>query len=199
MRALRSAASVALSLALLIGVPWLLSATIGNPLDRVPDLLAGDVNDHVVLAALAAALYVAWAQFAVAFAVELISAVRRTPMPRRIPGIFAGQQGLARVLVSGALLLLPVTASTVVPAAQAIAMTPAHHPTAAAVTELLPGPSAASAHRRAAGRRRPGRSPSPATRPAPGGTWPSPTSATAPRGGSCGTSTTAGCRPTGPC
>ena len=128
-------------------MPWLLSATIGNPLDRVPDLLAGDVNDHVVLAALAAALYVAWAQFAVAFAVELVSAVRRTPMPRRIPGIFAGQQGLARVLVSGALLLLPVTASTVVPAAQAVAMTPAHHPTATAVTELLPGPSAdASAH-----------------------------------------------------
>ena len=86
MRALRSAASIALSLALLIGVPWLLSATIGNPLDRVPGLLAGDVNDHVVLAALAAALYVAWAQFAVAFVVELISAVRRTPMPRRIPG-----------------------------------------------------------------------------------------------------------------
>ena len=55
MRTLRSAASVAASLALLIGVPWMLSATIGNPLDRVPDLLAGDVNDHVVLAALAAA------------------------------------------------------------------------------------------------------------------------------------------------
>ena len=44
MRTLRSAASVAASLALLIGVPWLLSATIGNPLDRVPDLLAGDVG-----------------------------------------------------------------------------------------------------------------------------------------------------------
>ena len=128
MRALRSVASVAASVALLIGGPWLLSATIGNPLDRVPDLLAGDVNDHVVLAALAAALYVAWAQFAVAFAVELISAVRRTPMPRRIPGIFAGQQGLARALVSGALLLLPITASTVVPAALAIATSPAHLP-----------------------------------------------------------------------
>ena len=115
MRALRSAASVALSLALLVGVPWLLSVTIGNPLDRVPDLLAGDVNDHVVLAALAAALYLAWAQFAVAFVVELVSAVRRTPMPRPIPGVFAGQQGLARALVSGALLLLPVAASTVCP------------------------------------------------------------------------------------
>ena len=140
MRALRAAASVVASLALLVGVPWLLSSTIGNPLTRLPDLLAGDVNDHVVLAALAAALYVAWAQFAVAFAVELISALRRTPMPRRIPGVFAGQQGLARALVSGALLLLPVTASTVVPAAQAVAMTPGYHPAAAAVTELVPGP-----------------------------------------------------------
>src|SRR6476469_8514928 len=145
MRALRAAASVIASVALLVGVPWLLSATIGNPLDRVPDLLAGDVNDYVVLAALAAALYVAWAQFAVAFAVELVSAVRRTPMPRRIPGIFAGQQGLARVLVSGALLLLPVTASTVVLAAQAVAMTPGYHPAAAVVTELVPGPPGAKA------------------------------------------------------
>src|SRR6478735_1138313 len=140
MRALRAAASAVASLALLVGVPWLLSATIGNPLTRLPDLLAGDVNDHVVLAVLAAALYLAWAQFAVAFAVELISALRRTPMPPRIPGVFAGQQGLARALVSGALLLLPVTASTVVPAAQAIAMTPGHHPASAVVTELVPGP-----------------------------------------------------------
>src|SRR6478752_4380505 len=114
-RALRATASALASLALLIGVPWLLSITIGNPLARLPDLLAGDVNDHVVLAALAAVLYLAWAQFAVAFAVELISAVRRTPMPRRIPGVFAGQQGLARALVGGALLLLPMTASTSCP------------------------------------------------------------------------------------
>ena len=85
MRALRSAASVIASMALLIGVPWHLSTTIGNPLDRLPDLLEGDVNDHVVLAALATVLYVAWAQFAVAFAVELVSAVRRTPMPQTDP------------------------------------------------------------------------------------------------------------------
>ena len=82
----------------------------------------------------------AWAQFAVAFAVELISAVRRTPMPQRIPGVFAGQQGLARALVSGALLLLPITASTVVPTAQAIAMSPAHQPVPA-MTELVTGPT----------------------------------------------------------
>src|SRR6478735_9470486 len=141
MRALRSVAAITASLALLIGVPWLLSHTIGNPLARLPDLLAGDVNDHVVLAALAAVLYLAWAQFAVAFAVELISAVRRTPMPRRIPGVFAGQQGLARALVSSALLLLPITASTVVPAAQAVALSTGYHPAAAVVTELVTGPS----------------------------------------------------------
>src|SRR6478752_9198826 len=128
MRALRAAASGVASLALLLGVPWLLSSTIGNPLTRLPDLLAGDVNDHVVLAALAAVLYLAWAQFAVAFVVELISALRRTPMPRRIPGVFAGQQGLARALVNGALVLLPLTVSTVAPAAQAIAMVPATAP-----------------------------------------------------------------------
>ena len=140
MRALRSAASVIASLALLLGVPWLLATTIGNPLDRLPDLLAGDVNDHVVLAALATALYVAWAQFAVAFAVELVSAVRRTPMPKRIPGVFAGQQGLARALVSGALLLLPVTASTVVPAAHAVAMSTTDQPVRV-VTHLVPSPT----------------------------------------------------------
>ena len=122
-RVLRSSASSLAALALLAGVPWLLTATIGNPLDRLPDLLAGDVNDHVVLAALAAVVWLAWAQFAVAFAVELVSAVRRTPMPARIPGVFAGQQGLARALVNGALLLLPITVATVVPAAQALAMT----------------------------------------------------------------------------
>ena len=65
-------------------------------------------------------------------------------MPARIPGVFAGQQGLARALVNGALLLLPITASTVAPAAQALAMTPGHHP-AAAVTAPVPRPPRRSA------------------------------------------------------
>ena len=202
MRALRSAASVIASIALLVGVPWLLATTIGNPLDRLPDLLAGDVNDHVVLAALATALYLAWAQFAVAFAVELVSAVRRTPMPKRIPGVFAGQQGLARALVSGALLLLPVTASTVVPAAHAVAMSTTDQPVRV-VTHLVPSPSAVAD---LTSRRPPlCQSPPPGMSfslravPAPGGTWPPPTSATAPHGVTCGTSTRAASRPTGPC
>ena len=203
MRALRSAASVIASIALLVGVPWLLATTIGNPLDRLPDLLAGDVNDHVVLAALATALYLAWAQFAVAFAVELVSAVRRTPMPQRIPGVFAGQQGLARALVSGALLLLPVTASTVVPAAHAVAMSTTDQPVRV-VTHLVTSPSLGSDVTPASAPDMPASTPTrdvvlTGTVPAPGGTWPPPTSATAPRGGTCGTSTRAGSRPTAPC
>src|SRR6478609_2165513 len=137
-RVFRSLASSLAALALLAGVPWLLTATIGNPLDRLPDLLAGDVNDHVVLASLAAVVWLAWAQFAVAFVVEFVSAVRRTPMPARIPGVFAVQQGLARALINGALLLLPITVATVAPAGQALAMTAPATPiavtTAAAVT-----------------------------------------------------------------
>ena len=66
MRVLRSTASAVVSLVLLIGVPWLLTTTIGNPLRWWPDLLAGDVSNQVVLAALAAVLWLAWAQFAVA-------------------------------------------------------------------------------------------------------------------------------------
>ena len=130
-RVLRSLASTLMALALLVGVPWLLVVTIGNPLDRLPDLLAGDVNDHVVLATLAALVWLAWAQFAVAFIVEVISAVRRTPMPARIPGVFAAQQGLARALINGVLLLLPITVATVAPAGQALAMTAAAAPAAA--------------------------------------------------------------------
>ena len=138
MRLLRVAASAIASALLVAGVPWLLATTIGNPADHLPDLLAGDVNDQVILAAIAAVLWIAWAQFTVAFLVELVSAIRRTPMPARIPGVFTAQQGLARALVSGALLLLPLSISTVAPAAQAIAMTPAAAPPA-------PSPAAAAA------------------------------------------------------
>ena len=76
-----------------------------------------------MLAAVAALVWLAWAQFTVAFLVEFLSAVRRTPMPARIPGVFAAQQGLARALINGALLLLPITVSTLAPAGQALAMT----------------------------------------------------------------------------
>ncbi len=122
---LRFAGSLVVAAALLVGVPWGLRVIGGNPLDRLPDLLAGDTSSGVILAVLTAVLWVAWAQFVVAFAVELVSAIRRTPVPARIrfPG-FGVQQGLARALISGALMLAPVATTAVAPAAAVMAMPP---------------------------------------------------------------------------
>ncbi|WP_169312504.1 LysM peptidoglycan-binding domain-containing protein [Nakamurella multipartita] len=117
--------SATVALALLCGLPWLLVAAVGNPLRHWPDLVAGDISNQVILAALACLAWILWAQFAVAFLVELASAIRRTPMPARIPAVLASQQWLARALVNGVLLLLPVTVSSVAPAGQALAMTAA--------------------------------------------------------------------------
>ena len=122
---LRFAGSLVVAAALLVGVPWGLRVIGGNPLDRLPDLLAGDTSSGVILAVLTAVLWVAWAQFVVAFAVELVSAIRGTPVPARIrfPG-FGVQQGLARALISGALMLAPVATTAVAPAAAVMAMPP---------------------------------------------------------------------------
>src|SRR6476659_5518663 len=103
MRFLRAVGAALLLVLLLVGAPALLAATIGNPAGSWPDLLAGDVSDRVIIDILAAVAYLAWAQFTIATVVELVSAVRRTPMPRPIPGIFGGQQHLARALVPAAL------------------------------------------------------------------------------------------------
>src|SRR6478609_5411886 len=124
MRLLRSAGAAVVLVLLLAGAPLLLAATIGNPARSWPDLIAGDVSDRVIIDILAAVAYLAWAQFAVATVVELVSALRRTPMPRPIPGVFAGQQQLARALVTAALMLLPTVGSTVAPTAQALAALP---------------------------------------------------------------------------
>lgn len=135
---LRFAASVVISLVLLVGVPVALRAIAGNPLDRLPDVLAGDMSSGVVLAVLVAVLWVAWAQFVVAFVVELVAALRRAPVPARIrlPG-FGVQQGLARALISGALLLAPVATTTIAPAAAVMAMPPAA--AAAVAADSIPG------------------------------------------------------------
>lgn len=115
-RRVRALAALAALLALVGGVPAALAATIGNPAAALPDLLAGDITDAALIALLAAVAWVAWAQFAVVTTVELISAVRRTPVPRRLPGVLAGQQQLARSLVTAVFLLVPAAASAVLPA-----------------------------------------------------------------------------------
>lgn len=112
MRWLRAAGAFSVLLLLLGGIPTVLAGTIGNPTDSWPDLLAGDVSDAVLIDLLAAVAWLALAQFAVATTVELVSGLRRTPMPRRIPGVLASQQQLARMLVT-ALLISPAVATVV--------------------------------------------------------------------------------------
>ncbi len=118
---LRALGALLVLLLLLIGIPAAL-AVMGNPLDALPDLLAGDVPDSAVIAVLAAIAWVAWAQFALATAGELLGAARRRPAPR-IPGVLRSQQQLARALVL-AVFLVGSVGSLVTPE-QAHAATPA--------------------------------------------------------------------------
>ena len=117
---LRALGALLVLLLLLIGIPAAL-AVMGNPLDAVPDLLAGDVPDSAVIAVLAAIAWVAWAQFALATAGELLGAARRRPAPR-IPGVLRSQQHLARALVLAVFLV--GSAGSLVTPEQAHAATP---------------------------------------------------------------------------
>ncbi len=114
MRWLRALGALIVLLLLLGGFPTLLAVTLGNPAAGLPDLAAGDVTDAVLIDLLAAVAWLAWTQFAAATLVEGVSALRRTPMPRRIPLLLPGQQQFARVLVT-ALLLTPAVATTLLP------------------------------------------------------------------------------------
>jgi hypothetical protein len=114
MRWLRATMALGVLALLLGGIPTLLLASIGNPGAGLSDLTAGDVTDSVLIDLLATVAWLAWAQFALATMVEAASAIRRTPMPRRIPWVMAGQQELARVLVT-AVLLSPGLATSLVP------------------------------------------------------------------------------------
>lgn len=138
---LRSLAALLVLLALVVGVPAALAGTVGNPARALGDLMAGDVTDAVLIGVLAAVAWLAWAQFAFAAMVETFSAVRRTPMPRRLPGVLGGQQHLARTLVTAAFLIGPLSSSGVVPPSAYAAVPPAPSPTAAVSVTALPGPA----------------------------------------------------------
>ena len=141
--ALRALGALTVLLLLLGGLPTLLATAIGNPAASLPDLAAGDVTDAVLIDMLAAVAWLAWTQFAVATLVEGVSALRRSPMPRRIPFVLPGQQQLARVLVT-ALLLTPAVASTLLPMtsyAQTATTAPAAFPVrASAAVTATPSP-----------------------------------------------------------
>jgi LysM repeat protein len=162
MRVLKAISALMLSLLILVGIPLALWHTVGNPLDAWPDLAAGDISDRAVTAVLAAVAYLAWAQFTVAFAVELLRALAilgrpastggprttRRAAPVRIPLVFGFQQQLARTLVT-AMLLLTTVATTVGAALPAWAASTPTMATAFAASSTAPtaaADSTATAH-----------------------------------------------------
>jgi hypothetical protein len=98
-------------------VPLALAGLIGNPLDGWSDLKAGDLSDAVVIDILAGIAWLAWAQFALATVIEAFSLATRADSPGRVPGVFAGQQQLARALIAAIFILTPTVVGVVAPVA----------------------------------------------------------------------------------
>lgn len=148
MRRIRQFGAVIALVALLVGVPWLMATTIGNPLHAWGALKAGDLSDNVVIDLLAGvvwvAIWVAWFQFTVATLAAVRSAVSslRRPAGRQgwaagpqlaaahVPGEFTGIPHLARWLVASALLIGTAAGVACMPA-RAMAAGPAQAPPAA--------------------------------------------------------------------
>lgn len=150
MRRVRGLLGLVLLLALAVGLPWALAATIGNPLDQWSSIKVGDMSDRDVIAIMAAVAYLAWASFALALLVELAAsltaAVTHRPLrPIRIP-LLGVQQDLARTLIAAVLLLAPAVISVVGPATSAFASTPVPASTSTVTAPQHQTPAAASTH-----------------------------------------------------
>ena len=160
MRRVRGGLALLALLVLVAGLPAALAATVGNPLGGWPVLAGGDVSDVVVIDVLATVAYLAWAQFVVAVLVEAVAVLGGRGVPRRIPGVFAGQQHLARTLITATLLLGPgALTAVVVPTVTTLG----HPPPAAAAVATSPVAPGASAD--TTGGRPPGPVPAAAARP----------------------------------
>lgn len=100
-----------LTLALLVGPPWLLTRFVGSPvpsswpdLDTLQTLATVGVTDTFVITTLAVIVWSAWLQLAIAIVAEAFAALRRRPSVR-LP-MLPGTQPLAARLVAATLLLV---------------------------------------------------------------------------------------------
>ncbi len=151
---LRAWIALLLLLAVVVGLPTALAATIGNPLAAWPDIKAGDMSDRAVAAILAGVAWLAWTSFALAFFVEFAEAVaaklgHHAARERRIP-LLGFQQDLARTVLAAVFVLAPTVAGLVGPAARSMAV-PAGHvapPPAAVTTHHMSDASATAASTR---------------------------------------------------
>jgi len=114
-RTARAVLAAALLVVLLIGIPVGLASTIGNPLDSWPAIKAGDVSSQVVIDVLAAVVWLCWAQFAIATALEGWAAARRVTLPSHVPLVYSGGRTLARTLIVAAFVIGPTIGSTLTP------------------------------------------------------------------------------------
>ncbi len=171
MRRIRQVAAIGALLALLLGVPWVMAATIGNPLNGWTALKAGDLSDSVVIDVLAGvvwvAIWIAWLQFAVAVLAAVNTAARTARRPAgggwaagpplttaHMPGEFTGIPQLARWLVAATLLVgttagIGVTPTPAFAAGVARAPVAAVAPVHASSTSNAPTTAAANAARAA--------------------------------------------------
>jgi len=161
---LRGVAALAAMLALVLGVPVLLLAMIGNP---IPHQWSWDqpLTNDAILGVVACAAWLLWAQLAICVAVETIAEIRlaagrSADWLSRIPGTFSGQQAMARTLVQ-AVVALGITSSAV--AAAPTAWTPHAH--AAAFAEPAQNATAATPINRAPSQQASGTSPAPTSGP----------------------------------
>lgn len=143
-RAFKAGGALVVLLVLVVGIPALLAATIGNPLHGWTDLKAGDLTNEVVIDLLAAVVWIAWAQFALSVLVEAIGAIRHVPHPTRIPLVPGFSQHLAHTLIASVLLVGTATIALATPL-HAVAATPTAAPAAVSVSQTA-APHEASSH-----------------------------------------------------
>lgn len=156
LRIARALAAQLTLLACLVGLPWLLAASVGDPLHGLGALRSGQVSDTVVIDLLTCLAYLCWAQFTLAVLAEVAHVLHHRPRivsrpvagyrvrasgpvptalrePLAVPGPLRGQQQVAHRLVVAALMLTPVVTSfTLASHLPALAASPsAIRPTAA--------------------------------------------------------------------
>lgn len=112
---LRGTLAAGVLILLVLGVPTALVITVGNPIPEFTTI-NGTLTNAAILAVLACAAWVVWAQLVVCVVVEVIAEIRlvtgrSADWLSRVPGTFGGQQALARTLVQAVVAIGATTAA----------------------------------------------------------------------------------------
>ena len=143
----RATAALTVTLALVVGVPALLVALIGNPVPSAWSWNAPLTND-ALLAVVAILAWIFWAQMVLCLGVEIVAELRivaghSAEWMSRVPGTFGAQQALARTLVQAVIAVGIGSAAVATPSTVGVTRAQAMpasdlHPPAPAVAEQAP-------------------------------------------------------------